>query len=118
MKLMRIIPLLPWWLLAKALHFERFERDYDWSLSGITRSPFRCRRYRPRVGLLGDCGWGVLLLLAYQTAKRESRMNRKCKQCGGIIGSATGDNLHVSITSGGYRRTGSSSLQHRQSSAT
>jgi hypothetical protein len=71
MKLMRIIPLIPWWLLAKALNFERFERDYDWSLSGITRSPSRCSAIVIGWAFWAIVGGGVLLLLAYglQSAK-------------------------------------------------
>jgi hypothetical protein len=36
---------------------------------------------------LGDCGRRVVLGAGAQTGKPGSRMNRKCKQCGGIIGS-------------------------------
>ena len=86
MKLVRVMPLIPWWLLAKALRFDRFDRNYDWSLSGITRTPFR----RSAI-LLGWAFWAIvaggLLAAGVQTEKRGSRMNRKCKQCGGVIGS-------------------------------
>ena len=33
------MPLIPWWLLAKALRVGRSNRDYDWSLVGMTPSP-------------------------------------------------------------------------------
>ena len=34
-----LMPLIPWWLLAKALRVGRSNRDYDWSLVGMTPSP-------------------------------------------------------------------------------
>ena len=72
MKLVRVMPLIPWWLLAKAFRFERSEREYDWSLSGITRTP-----YRRSAILLGWSFWaiaaaGLLLLLAYKLESAEA----------------------------------------------
>jgi hypothetical protein len=72
MKLVRVIPLIPWWLLAKALRFDRFDRNYDWSFSGITRTPFRRNAI-----LLGWAFWaivagGLLLLLAYKLKSAEA----------------------------------------------
>ena len=56
--------------------------------------PFQVQRYRPRVGLLGDAGWECYC--CWRTdCKARKQDERKCKQCGGIIGCATGDNLHV-----------------------
>jgi hypothetical protein len=38
MNIIRLIPLIPWWLAGKILKIERVDRDYDWSLSGMLRS--------------------------------------------------------------------------------
>ena len=72
MKRVRVIPLIPRWLLEKAIRFERSEREYDWSLSGITRTPFK----RSAI-LLGWSFWaiaavGLLLLLAYKLESAEA----------------------------------------------
>lgn len=72
MKLVRVMPLIPWWLLAKALRFDRFDRNYDWSLCGITRAPFR----RSAI-LLGWSVWaivavGLFLVLAHKLESPEA----------------------------------------------
>jgi hypothetical protein len=53
----RFIPLIPWWLLAKLLRIGQFERDYDWSLHGMMRTPVR----RSAI-LLGWTFWVIVIL--------------------------------------------------------
>jgi hypothetical protein len=72
MKLVRVIPLIPWWLLAKAFRFERCERDYDWSLSGMTRSPLRRSAIFLGWALWAFVAAGLLLVLAYKLESEEA----------------------------------------------
>jgi len=58
-----MIPVIPWWWLATLLRLGRSERDYDWSLRGMTRTGMRKRAI-----VLGWAFWimvifGFLLLL-------------------------------------------------------
>jgi len=52
------MPLIPWWLLAKARRVGRFDRDYDWSLAGLTRTHIR------RSGIV--IGWAVWVLMSVE----------------------------------------------------
>ena len=51
-----MIPIIPWWLLAKILRLNRHERDYDWSWAGMMRTPPR----RSAI-VLGWVFWGVVI---------------------------------------------------------
>ena len=72
MKLVRVIPLIPWWPLAKALRFERCERDYDWSLCGIRRTTFRRSAIILGWAFLAIVAAGSLLVLAYKLESEEA----------------------------------------------
>ena len=54
---MRIIPIIPWWLLAKLLRIGQFEHDYDWSLQAMMRTPV----LRSAI-LIGWTIWVVVIL--------------------------------------------------------
>jgi hypothetical protein len=54
--MVKLIPLIPWWLLGKLVRIERSDRDYDWSLKGWT-----CTATRTAI-VLGWTFWLIVIL--------------------------------------------------------
>jgi hypothetical protein len=79
-KKVKLIPLIPWWLLGKIFRIGKSDRDYDWSLKGWTRMPLR-RSTIP----LGWAFWVIVILGVLMLAVKLSKAGSNGSDKAGAI---------------------------------